>query len=74
MFVGVYVGLLVICGFLFALFGASVGDAVFEAASCLGNTGIGVGLLGRLEIFPLIFGLRWAARGVMEEARYAFRR
>lgn len=91
-FVGVYVGLLVICGFLFALFGASMGDAVFEAASCLGNTGIGVGfiqsgsspivlmiasaamLLGRLEIFPLIFGLRWAARGVMEEVRYAFRR
>ena len=38
-------GLLVICGFVFALFGASVGDAVFEAASCLGNTGIGVGFL-----------------------------
>lgn len=88
-FVGVYVGLLVICGFLFALFGASVGDAVFEAASCLGNTGIGVGfigagsppavlvagsvamLFGRLEIFPLIFGLRWMLQGIEEEVRHA---
>ena len=88
-FVGVYVGLLVICGFLFTLFGASVGDAVFEAASCLGNTGIGVGylsagsspvvliagsvamLFGRLEIFPLIFGLRWMLQSIEEEVRHA---
>ncbi len=88
-FVGVYVGLLVICGFVFALFGASVGDAVFEAASCLGNTGIGVGFLhaesspavliiasaamlfGRLEIFPLIFGMGWMLQAVKEEVRYA---
>ena len=86
-YVGVYVGLLVICGFVFALFGASVGDAVFEAASCLGNTGVGVGfiqassspvvllagsaamLLGRLEIFPLVFGIRWMLYGIREEAR-----
>lgn len=91
-FVGVYVGLLVICGFVFTLFGAPVGDAVFEAASCLGNTGVSVGfiqgtsspivliagsmamLLGRLEIFPLIFGLKWMAQSVIEEARYAFHR
>ena len=91
-FVGVYVGLLVICGFVFALFGASVGDAVFEAASCLGNTGIGVGFLhaespsavlivasaamlfGRLEIFPLIFGMRWMLQAVKEEVRYAVQR
>ena len=88
-FVGVYVGLLVICGFLFTLFGASVGDAVFEAASCLGNTGISVGFLnagsspvvliagsvamlfGRLEIFPLIFGLRWMLQSIEEEVRHA---
>ena len=91
-FVGVYVGLLVICGFVFALFGASVGDAIFEAASCLGNTGIGVGFLhaespsavlivasaamlfGRLEIFPLIFGMRWMFQAVKEEVRYAVQR
>lgn len=91
-FVGVYVGLLVICGFIFALFGASVGDAVFEAASCLGNTGIGVGFLhaespsvvlvvasaamlfGRLEIFPLIFGLRWMFQAVKEEVHYVSQR
>lgn len=91
-FVGVYVGLLVICGFIFALFGASVGDAVFEAASCLGNTGIGVGFLhaetspvvlvvasaamlfGRLEIFPLIFGMRWMLQAAKEEVRYVAQR
>lgn len=86
-YVGVYIGLLVICGMVFALFGASVGDAVFEAASCLGNTGISVGLvsagsspvvlaagsvamlLGRLEIFPLVFGVRWMLAGIGEEVR-----
>lgn len=91
-FVGVYIGLLVICGFVFALFGASVGDAIIEAASCLGNTGIGVGfinaqspsavliigslamLLGRLEIFPLIFGVRWMLRSIREEAHHAVHR
>lgn len=91
-FVGVYAGLLALCGFIFALFGASVGDAVFEAASCLGNTGIGVGFLqagsppavlivasaamlfGRLEVFPLIFGMRWMVRAVKEEVRYVARR
>lgn len=87
-FAGVYVGLLVICGFVFTLFGASVGTAVFEAASCLGNTGIGVGFLGagsppavlivasaamlfgRLEIFPLIFGIRWMLQSMKEEMRH----
>ena len=87
-FVGVYVGMLVACAFLFTLFGASVGDAFFEAASCLGNTGIGVGfiqsgsspivlivgsvamLFGRLEIFPLLFGIRWMFQSVTEEAHY----
>lgn len=91
-FMGAYVGLLIICGFVFALFGASVGDAIFEAASCLGNTGVSVGflqadsspavllvasgamLLGRLEIFPLIFGARWMIRSAKEEIRYAFER
>ena len=86
-YVGVYVGLLVICGMLFSLFGASVGSAVFEAASCLGNTGVGVGfitpdsppavlmvgaaamLFGRLEIFPLVFGVLWMLHAVREEAR-----
>ena len=91
-FVGAYVGLLVAVGFLFALFGASVGDAVFEAASCLGNTGIGVGFLGassspvvlivasaamlfgRLEIFPLVFGLRWMLHSIEEEVHHATER
>lgn len=91
-FVGAYIGLLVICGFVFALFGASVGDAIFEAASCLGNTGISVGflcagsppavlltgsiamLLGRLEIFPLVFGVRWMFQGIREEASHALHR
>ena len=45
MYVGVYMTLLAICGFVFALFGASVGEAVFETASCLGNTGVGVGFI-----------------------------
>lgn len=92
MYVGVYMTLLAICGFVFALFGASVGEAVFEAASCLGNTGVGVGfiqngsspvvllagsaamLFGRLEIFPLVFGLRWMLHGIGEEARSVARR
>lgn len=91
-YVGVYIGLLVVCGMVFALFGASVGDAVFEAASCLGNTGVSVGfiqpssspivllagsiamLFGRLEIFPLVFGLKWMLRGIGEEARSVVRR
>ena len=91
-FVGVYVGLFVICGLVFTLFGAPVGAAVFESAACLGNTGVGVGfiqsgsspivlitasvimLFGRLEIFPLIFGLRWMIRGIGEEARHVARR
>lgn len=91
-FVGVYVGLFVICGLVFTLFGAPVGSAVFEAAACLGNTGVGVGfiqggsspvvlvtasvimLFGRLEIFPLVFGLRWMIRGIGEEARHVARR
>lgn len=44
-YVGVYIGLFVVCGFVFALFGASLGDAVFEAASCLGNTGVSIGFI-----------------------------
>ncbi len=44
-FVGVYLLLLIACGFIFSLFGASLGDALFESASCLGNTGIGVGFI-----------------------------
>lgn len=91
-YVGVYVGILVICGFAFALAGASVGDAVFESASLLGNTGIGVGfvgaaspapvlllgsaamLFGRLEVFPLIFGIRWMLHSIGEEARHVAQR
>ena len=91
-FVGVYLLLLIACGFIFSLFGASLGDALFESASCLGNTGIGVGfiqagspdavlivasiamLFGRLEIFPLIFGLKWMLKSIGEEARHVAHR
>lgn len=91
-YVGVYMTLLAACAFVFALCGASLGDAVFEAASCLGNTGIGVGfvqngspavvllagsaamLFGRLELFPLAFGIRWMLHGIGEEARNGARR
>ena len=45
-FVGIYFTLFAICAFLFTLFGASVGDAIFDAASCLGNTGFGTGFVG----------------------------
>lgn len=91
-YVGVYMTLLAACGLVFALYGAPLGDAVFEAASCLGNTGIGVGfvqngsspvvllagsaamLFGRLEVFPLVFGIRWMLHGIGEEARNVARR
>ncbi|HIT51113.1 MAG TPA: TrkH family potassium uptake protein [Candidatus Aveggerthella excrementigallinarum] len=91
-YVGVYMTLLALCGFVFALCGAPLGDAIFESASCLGNTGVGVGfiqngsspivllvgsatmLLGRLEVFPLVFGIRWMLHGIGEEARNVARR
>lgn len=91
-YVGVYMTLLAVCGFVFALCGASLSDAIFESASCLGNTGVGVGfihngsspivllvgsaamLFGRLEVFPLVFGVRWMLHGVREEARNVARR
>ena len=91
-FVGIYMLSLIACGFMFCLFGASLGDALFESASCLGNTGIGVGfiqgespdavlvtasiamLFGRLEIFPLIFGLKWMLESISEEASHVAHR
>jgi trk system potassium uptake protein TrkH len=44
-FVIVYTGVFVVGSFVFSLCGASIGDAVFDFASCLGNVGIGIGFI-----------------------------
>ena len=44
-FVVVYVLIFVAGSFAFTLCGASVQDAVFDFASCLGNTGVGIGFV-----------------------------
>ncbi len=45
-FAATYILVFAIGSFAFALCGASFQEAVFDFASCLGNTGIGVGFLG----------------------------
>lgn len=44
-FVIVYTGVFVVGSFVFSLCGASIGDAVFDFASCLGNVGVGIGFI-----------------------------
>ncbi len=44
-FAMLYVGMFVAGSLVFALAGGSLGDAMFEFASCLGNVGIGVGFI-----------------------------
>lgn len=40
-----YLGMFVIVSFVFALAGASLEEAAFESASCLGNVGVGIGFI-----------------------------
>ena len=45
LFLGMYVTLFFLGSFLFMLMGASMQDATFEFASCIGNTGVSIGLI-----------------------------
>ena len=40
-----FLGMFVIVSFVFALAGASLEEAAFESASCLGNVGVGIGFI-----------------------------
>lgn len=53
-FIGIYFLLYGLCIFAFVLCGASLDAAFFDAASCLGNTGFGVGFVGPDSSSPVL--------------------
>lgn len=60
-FVALYIALFVVGSFVFTLAGYSLGDSVFEFASCLGNVGVSIGLISA-DATPLVL---WTASAGM---------